>query len=345
MADTQTAPQPAAEPIPALGGSVTEAQEAILSLLTPEEEKPEEEKVEPTEVEESQPEEEDESFEEEEEEEASEEEDESEPADEEDEEELYAVTVDGEEVGVNLDELMRGYSRQSDYTKKTQQIAEDRREIESLQEKYNSEIAQIQAERNQYVEMLGNIVQQSSGELEKFTGIDWQSLKDNDPIEYVTKREEYREAQEKIQSFRNQQAQVHQSQQSEMRKARESLIKEEQGKLASVMPEMANEETRPVRVKELQTYALGQGFTQEELDGLVDHRSVIVLDKARKYDEMQKANPKAKKLKNKPKVVRSGSGTTKRDSLKSKRTEQMKRLRGTGHINDASALLEDFIDI
>jgi hypothetical protein len=345
MADTQPAPHPAVEPTPALGGSVTEAQEAILSLLTPEEEKPEEEKVEPTEVEESQPEEEDESFEEEEEEEASEEEDESESADEEDEEELYAVTVDGEEVGVNLDELMRGYSRQSDYTKKTQQIAEDRREIESLQEKYNSEIAQIQAERNQYVEMLGNIVQQSSGELEKFTGIDWQTLKDNDPIEYVTKREEYREAQEKIQSFRNQQAQVHQAQQSEMRKARESLIKEEQGKLASVMPEMANEETRPVRVKELQTYALGQGFTQEELDGLIDHRSVIVLDKARKYDEMQKANPKAKKLKNKPKVVRSGSGTTKRDSLKSKRSEQMKRLRGTGHINDASALLEDFIDI
>jgi hypothetical protein len=325
MADTQPAPHPAVEPTPALGGSVTEAQEAILSLLTPEEEKPEEEKVEPTEVEESQPEEEDESFEEEEEEEASEEEDESESADEEDEEELYAVTVDGEEVGVNLDELMRGYSRQSDYTKKTQQIAEDRREIESLQEKYNSEIAQIQAERNQYVEMLGNIVQQSSGELEKFTGIDWQTLKDNDPIEYVTKREEYREAQEKIQSFRNQQAQVHQAQQSEMRKARESLIKEEQGKLASVMPEMANEETRPVRVKELQTYALGQGFTQEELDGLIDHRSVIVLDKARKYDEMQKANPKAKKLKNKPKVVRSGSGTTKRDSLKSKRSEQMCR--------------------
>ncbi len=127
MADTQPAPHPATEPIPAREGSVPQAQEAILSLLTPEEEKPEEEKVEPTEVEESQPEEEDESFEEEEEEEASEEEDESESADEEDEEELYAVTVDGEEVGVNLDELMRGYSRQSDYTKKTQQIAEEKK--------------------------------------------------------------------------------------------------------------------------------------------------------------------------------------------------------------------------
>jgi len=43
MADTQEAPHPATEPIPALGGSVTEAQEALLSLLDPEEEKPQEE--------------------------------------------------------------------------------------------------------------------------------------------------------------------------------------------------------------------------------------------------------------------------------------------------------------
>ena len=66
MADTQTAPQAPAglQPIPALGGSVTEAQEALLSLLEPEEETPETEEAQPTEVEESQPEEEDESFEE-----------------------------------------------------------------------------------------------------------------------------------------------------------------------------------------------------------------------------------------------------------------------------------------
>ena len=67
MADTQAAPQAPAglQPIPALGGSVTEAQEALLSLMEPEEETPEEEEAQPTEEEESQPEEEDESLEEE----------------------------------------------------------------------------------------------------------------------------------------------------------------------------------------------------------------------------------------------------------------------------------------
>jgi hypothetical protein len=67
--------------------------------------------------------------------------------------------------------------------------------------------------------------------------------------------------------------------------------------------------------------------------------------KAQKYDNLQKADVKSKKLKNKPKVVRAGKGKDKSDTDKSRRAAQMKRLRGTGHINDASALLEDFIDI
>ena len=176
MADTQEAPQaPAAtQPIPALGGSVTEAQEALLSLMEPEEETPEEEEAQPTEEEESQPEEEDESLEEEseEEEEASEDTDEREP----EEEDLYAVTVNGEEQAVNLEELVKGYSRQSDYTKKTQELSQQRREMETLQEQWSGEVARIQAERQHYVDSLQAAVQSSIGQLDQFASIDWNKL-------------------------------------------------------------------------------------------------------------------------------------------------------------------------
>ena len=111
MADTQTAPHPATKPIPALGGSIVEAQEALLSLEEPEEEKPQIEEAEPTEEEESQPEEEGESLEEESEEEEevepeeevdTEEESEEESGEDEYGEELYAVTVNGEQRRKNL---------------------------------------------------------------------------------------------------------------------------------------------------------------------------------------------------------------------------------------------------
>ena len=347
MADTQTAPQVPAglQPPPAPSGSVTEAQEALLSLLEPEEDKPETEEAKPTEEEESQPVEEDESFEEESEEEAEEEsEEESEETDGE-EEELYAVTVNGEEVGVTLEELLSGYSRQSDYTRKTQEVANDRKQMEALQQQYNSEVQQIQQERQQYMEALTNIIAGQGSELEKFANINWDELRETDPIEYVTTRERYRETQEKIQSMQHQQAQTAQVQQAQMNQARHEMLKVERGKLVEALPEWDEPGTQKELANTLQSYAKTQGFTQEELTELIDHRSILVLLKAQKYDQLQKSDVKSKKLKNKPKLVRAGSGTSTKKSDKSKRTAQMKRLQGSGHIDDASALLEDFIDI
>ena len=43
----------------------------------------------------------------------------------------YRVKVDNEEVEVTLDELLQGYSRTKDYTKKTQALAETRKAIEA----------------------------------------------------------------------------------------------------------------------------------------------------------------------------------------------------------------------
>ena len=347
MADTQAAPHPATQPIPALGGSVIEAQEALLSLLEPEEETPEIEEAQPTEVEESKPEEEDESLEDgsEEEEESEEDEEESEETDEGDEEALYAVTVNGKEHEVSLDELLNGYSRQSDYTRKTQELSSEKKEMEELHKAYTSEIQQIQAERQQYMENLEHIIESSSGETSQFTSLDWQDLKDSDPIGYVTKREELRESQEKVQHLKNQRESARQKHAADAEGMRKTLMTEEHGKLVSALPEWGDPKKQAKLASDIKSYGLSQGFTDEELGSLIDHRSVLVLVKALEYDKMQSSDVKSKKLKNKPKVIRSGKGRSSSQAEKGKRTAQMKRLRGTGHIDDASALLEDFIDI
>ena len=351
MADTQTAPQPAAtEPLPELPGSVREAQEALLGLMDTDgeipEEKPKAEEAQPTEEEESQPETEDESFEEETEEEAEEEsEEESEEPEGEEEEELYAVTVNGEEVEVSLDELLSGYSRQSDYTRKTQEVANDRKEIETLQQQYNSELQQIQQERQQYVQALTNMIANQGSELDQYSNVDWDTLRESDPIEYVTAKEQYREAQERVQGMQYQQQQALQAQQAEMKKAHHETVQAETGKLVEALPDWGDPDKQKEISSSLQSYARDQGFSQEELNSLVDHRSILVLLKAQKFDQLQKTDVKSKKLKNKPKVIRAGKGTSNRSDSKTKRTAQMKRLQQSGHVNDASALFEDFIDL
>ena len=111
------------------------------------------------------------------------------------------------------------------------------------------------------------------------------------------------------------------------------------------MPEWGDPDKQKKLADNLKSYASEQGFTAEELNSLVDHRSVLVLLKAQKYDQLQKSDVKSKKLKNKPKVIRAGQGRSSSANSKSKRTAQMKRLKQSGKVQDASALFEDFVDL
>lgn len=347
MADKQEAPQ-------LTDGSIVSATNALLGMMEPEEVTPESEEAQPEEVEESTEEIQDESSEEvsEEEEESVEDEDESEEELDEDEDEeepnlntTYAVKVDGEEVEVSLDELMQGYSRQSDYTRKTQELASQRNDMAQMQQQWANEIVQAQAERQQYVEALGQIVQNSMAGLEQYANVDWETLREEDPIAFVTKKEEFRDAQERVRQAQAQQGVEAEKQKQEFAKIKQMALQEEHKKLVSAVPEWNEPEKRNELARKLSSYALSQGFKEEELKELIDHRSLIVLMKAQKYDALQNSDVKAKKLKNKPKVVRSGKGVSKKSSDRSQRADKMKRLAKTGHSRDAASLLEDFIDL
>ena len=58
--------------------------------------------------------------------------------------ETFNIKVNGQEVPVTLDELKAGYSRQSDYTQKTMQIAEERKALEADRQKLQALINDYQ---------------------------------------------------------------------------------------------------------------------------------------------------------------------------------------------------------
>ena len=356
MADTQPAPHPATLPQQPNQGSIEEAHDALLSLMNPDGELLQEEEAPPTEEEESTEETQDESLEEESEEESEEsdeeevEEDDEEEAEESDEEEgeepdLFAVKVDGEEIEVTFDELLKGYSRQSDYTKKTQELSEGRKEIESAKATYDSELVKIQQEREHYVNQLNQILQNSSNNLQEYDKIDWDTLKNDDPIEYVKLREDYRDGKERMQALNQQRQMAMQQQQAEAQKVQQEAVQVERAKMIEALPEWGDPDKQKELATDVKNYALKQGFSEEELNSLIDHRSVLVLMKAAKFDALEKADVKSKKLKNKPKVIRSGKGKPAGADSKSKRNAKMKRLQQTGRVDDAALLMEDFVNI
>jgi hypothetical protein len=357
MADTQQAPHSATQPTPALEGSILEAQEAILGLLEPEKETPETEEAAPEEVEESTEETQDESSEEvsEEEEEdesedKSEEESEEEPDEDEEEEEpdIYTVRVDGEDVEVSLDELVKGYSRQSDYTRKTQEIAEQRKQAEAVMQQAQHEVYQTQQFRQQYIDAASAAVQQQYGRLQELDhNTDWDRLKLEDREEYLTLKAEKSDLESSMAQEQRRIEQAQEQAQHEQRQALEQVAIQEREKLEAIIPEWRNPEFRQKVGQDLTEFGLSQGFTELELKQLVDHRSLLILMQAKAFQEMQKAqqSTKAKKTKRKPKMVSSGTGKKKGEDKKSKRTAQMKRLQQTGHVDDSVSLFEDFVDI
>ena len=347
-ADKQVAPHNIA--LPPGEGSMKEAEHAILGLMEPEEEKPETEEAQPSEeVSEGEPE---ASEEEPEVEEESEDEEEESPEEEETEEEVdtpdvYTVKINGEDHEVTEDELIKGYSRQADYTKKTQELSQYRSQLDQAAQFYQTEVAATQEARQQYINSLAQGVQLSLSSLQEFENIDWERLKTEDKEEYLTKRDDFREAQNSVQKLKQTHAQEAEKQNAEQQHQFQNWAQTEHQRLVSILPDWGDPVKQKAIAGELREFAFTKGFAEEELAQLFDHRSILILMQAKAWEDDQRKvkTVKSKKIKNKPKVIKSGKGVQKSDSEKSKRTANMKRLRETGHHKDAVTLLEDFIDL
>ena len=359
MVDTQQNPQIAGE-LPQDPGSIGTAQEALLSLLDLEEkaeapEQPEDEEQPSTEdVEESdESEEEPEEVEETEEEESPDADDESPEVEEEAEDEeveestVYTVKVNGQDVEVSEDELIKGYSRQSDYTQKTQELAEYRRQLDQGAQQLQAEIAQTQQARAQYADAVATAIESNYAHLQNFANVDWERLKTEDREEYLTKRDEYRQAEDQINQLKQKHAEAAQQHQQEEAQQHQRMLQEEHQKMVSILPQWAEPETQRALAKSVTEFALSKGYTQEELSQLVDHRSILVLMQAKAYEDLtrKQTEVRKKKVKNKPKVVKTKAKKDKADANAVKRKEQMKRLAQTGRVDDAAGLFEDFVEL
>ena len=254
--------------------------------------------------------------------------------------EVYTVMVNGEEMEVDIEELRNGYSRQSDYTRKTQEIAEERKKMEEAVQVMLQQQQENHQVREQYINQIGQFINQGMHGLRKFAGVDWARLKEEDPIEYVTRRDEFREEQDKIRHAQAQQQHAIQQQGQQFEQAKAELIHAETAKLAEAIPEWSDPEARSELAGKLRGYASNLGFQKEEVDNLVDNRSVQVLLKAMKYDEIMSAKPK--RLRGKSNRVKPGSGKGTKAS-REKRTAKMTSLKQTGDVKTAASLIEDLL--
>ena len=254
----------------------------------------------------------------------------------EEEAQYYTVKAAGEEKQVTLDELMQGYQLGADYTKKTQEVAEQRKAVEA-ELKAVEEAKQV---RDTYAQRLQAIEQfLTSGE---DSPEDLAAMKENDPIGYAVKVAELTEKKEQLAQVKAEQQRLAQQQQAEQQQYMAKHVQQEAQKLSQVLPEFSDPAKGEQIRNEIRNYGKSIGFTDQELSQVYDSRHVLTLHKAMMYDKLQKSKPNVtKKVSKAPKMVK--SGTKVKEGSRDIRKQQMNKLKQTGKARDAAALFENFI--
>jgi len=248
----------------------------------------------------------------------------------------YTVKAAGEEKQVTLDELMQGYQLGADYTKKTQEVAEQRKEVEANQQA----ILEAQQVRDTYAQRLKSV--EEFLETTTNSSEDLAKLKENDPIGYAMKVAENTEKKEQLAQVRAEQQRLAQEQQVAQQQRMAQFVQEEAKKLSQVLPEFSDPVKGEQLRNEIRNYGKSIGFTDQELANVYDSRHVQILNKARLYDQLQKSKPAVtKKVAKAPKMVK--PGTKVKEGDRDIRKKQMQKLKQTGRAADAAALFENFI--
>jgi hypothetical protein len=246
---------------------------------------------------------------------------------------VYRVTVDGSEIEVTQDELINGYSRQQDYTRKTQELANQRKTIEQQAQ----ELSQRDALYKQLLPKMEAELQASMVDEP-----DWKTLVDEDPVAYVREQQIWNEKKEKLEATKAEKQRLEQEAYEEQQKQLAQFVQEGQKKLLEIVPEWKNAEVAQKEKLAIRDYGINVlGYAPQEMDAIYDYRALLGLRNAWLNSKTVEATKKKPTQKAPARVARPGTTTRKKSVAPAKRAKQV--LAKSGKVQDAAKVFEQFL--
>src|SRR5210317_561584 len=246
---------------------------------------------------------------------------------------VYRVTVDGEEIEVTQDELINGYSRQQDYTRKTQELANQRKTIEQ-------QAQELQQRDAIYAQLLPKMEAQLQGEL--VNEPDWDSLYNDDPIAFVREKQLWDEKKEKLKAAQAEKQRLQQESYVQQQQLIAQQVQEGQQRLLEIIPEWKNTEVASKEKLAIRDYGINVlGYSPQEMDAIYDYRALLGLRNAWLNSKTVEATKKKPTQKAPARVARPGTTTRKKSVAPAKRAKQV--LAKTGKVQDAAKVFEQFL--
>ena len=246
---------------------------------------------------------------------------------------VYRVTVDGSEIEVTQDELINGYSRQQDYTRKTQELANQRKTIEQ-------QAQELQQRDAIYAQLLPKMEAQLKGEL--VNEPDWDSLYNDDPIAFVREKQIWDEKKEKLKAAEAEQQRLQQEAYAKQQEQIAQQVQEGQQKILEIIPEWKNAEVAQKEKLAIRDYGINVlGYAPQEMDAIYDYRALLGLRNAWLNSKTVEATKKKPTQKAPARVARPGTTTRKKSVAPAKRAKQV--LAKSGKVQDAAKVFEQFL--
>ena len=250
---------------------------------------------------------------------------------EEQETDLHQVIVNGERIDVNLEELKAGYQKDADYRRKTEEIALQKRELKSEEDRLKNQYSTKMDDLNSLVVTLNAEINNdmNSKELDK--------LWEEDPTEAAR-------VDRRIQKRKNTIQEAQQKLREHQKAQFQEILRDEQRKLHLKHPEIAD----PIKGATVKTnivnYLSSKGFSNEDVSNIVDSRYFDVIIDGMNFQKTKSVKPNLVSKKVKPtKFVKSGVKSTKEDMNNKSRLEQIKTLKRSGSPKDATDLLMKYL--
>ena len=247
---------------------------------------------------------------------------------EEQETDLHQVTVNGEKIDVDLEELKAGYQKDADYRRKTEEIAIEKRELKSEEDRLKNQYSTKMDDLNSLVVTLNAEINNdmNSKELD--------ALWDEDPTEAARVD---RKINKRKQTIQQAQQKLREHQQAQF----QEVLKGEQRKLHLKHPVLADPIKGNSVKSDIMSYLSSKGFTNDDVARIYDSRYFDVIMDGMKT-RANKPNLVSKKIKP-SNVVRSGVKTTKEDVNSQSRLKKINALKKTGSTKDATDLLMRYL--
>jgi hypothetical protein len=253
---------------------------------------------------------------------------------------LHRVTVQGEELEITTAEALAGYQRNKDYSIKTAELSQQRRQLEQMQQQIEAEKAQNAQMREGMSQRLGELDQQLSQTVQDPGAEYWEQLYESDPLAYMKQREQFRDFREQQQTLAQERALLARREQQEAVSNHRRVLAQEQQVMVQRIPSWSKDEVRTREMAGVKSHLMEMGYTEQEIDGVVDSRAVKVAYDSWLLSQLKSQTSKARaKTSKAPKMV-----TTSRS--RSPQTGQQKAEKGlraafnkSGSVQDALAIL------